>query len=150
VSTLYATTTGSRHTLSVDAKTGEVVVYKPNLGGSGVTLSESNQKELAFDLLSKFYDLQFYPGDGDERRVNLRPKRKPVRTPEVGEYYRVPGEVGMEAPWCDSPIAKVVTANSPGYIHLETADGATTGWSDIRSLGEPLKVSVQTEWVEDK
>lgn len=144
----------SRHTesgnkLSYRSEDGELAVTDRLGNGRYVILSERDRRELALRWLGETHDIHYGPVElrGSARRITLTEKPKPVRTPEVGEFYRIPGRPDMVEPWCDSPIVKVVEAKSPGYIHLETLGGDRTGWSDIRTLGDPLTVAVQTEWV---
>jgi len=132
---------------SYRAKDSRLAVTDKAGNGRYVILSERDKRELALTWLGETHDLRFYPGPNGTRRIDAVMKQKPVRIPHVGDFYRVPGQPGMAEPWCNSPVARVKTANSPGYITLETLSGEQTGWSNIRALGEPLKVAVQTEWV---
>lgn len=132
---------------SYRAKDSRLAITDHAGNGRYVILSERDKRELALTWLGETHDLRFYPGPNGTRRIDAVVKQKPVRKPEVGEFYRIPGRPDMAAPWRDSPIAKVVKADSPAYITLETLGGDQTGWSNARLLGEPLKVAVQTEWV---
>lgn len=129
------------------AKDSRLAITDHKGTGRYVILSERDKRELALTWLAETHDLRFYLGPNGSRRIDAVLKQKPVRQPQVGEFYRVPGRPDMAAPWRDSPIAKVVKSCNPSYIHLETLGGERTGWEDIRALGEPLKVAVQTEWV---
>jgi hypothetical protein len=135
----------SGNKLSYRASDGRFAVTDKGGNGRYAILSEYDRRELALILLGESHDLNYIPGPDGLRHIVA--KQKQVGKPEVGEFYRIPGEDGMAEPWCDSPVAKVVTANSPGYVVLETLSGDQTGWSDMRALGEPLDVKVQTEWV---
>lgn len=138
----------SGNELSYRAEDGRVAVTDKYGNGRYVILSERDRRELALTWLGETHDIHYSPDSrGGGRRIALTPKLKPVRAPQVGDFYRIPGEPDMAEPWSGSPIVKVVQATSPGYIWLETLAGDQTGWSDMRALGEPLKVAVQTEWV---
>jgi hypothetical protein len=133
--------------LSYRAKDGRVAVTDRSGNGRYVILSERDRRELALTWLGETHDLRFYPGPNGTRRIDAVMKQKPVRTPHVGDFYRIPGQPDMAEPWRDSPVARVTKVLSKNYIYLQTVGGEETGWSDIRALGEPLKVAVQTEWV---
>lgn len=146
MTTFYSVTDAAATKLRTSSTPGHIAVTDLYGNGQYVELSSVDRRELALELLSVDYDLRFYPGPNDSRRIDAVLKQKPVRTPHVGEFYRIPGKPGMAKPWCDSPVAKVVTANSRSYITLEAVNGDQTGWSDIRALGDPLKVTVKSEW----
>lgn len=129
------------------AKDSRLAITDQYGNGRYVILSQRDKRELALTWLAETHDLRFYPGPNGSRRIDAVLKQKPVRKPEVGDFYRIPGKPGMAEPWRSSPIAKVTKAHSASYIILETLGGDETGWSDIKALGEPLKVAVQTEWV---
>jgi hypothetical protein len=141
----HLTETGNK--LSYRPSDGRVAVTDQSGNGRYVILSERDRRELALTWLGETHDLRFYPGPNGTRRIDAVLKQKPLPEVKVGQYYRIPGEPSMAEPWRNSPIAKVVTANSQAYIELETVGGDRTGWSNIRALGDPLTVQVQTEWV---
>lgn len=125
---------------------GNLTIQK-GFNGFYIDLDKRQRRELALSILAEDYDLRFYPGPRQTRRIDMVEKLPPLPVIKVGEYYRFPGEADMAEPWRYSPVAKVVKADSPQYIVLETISGEQTGWGDVRALGEPLKVTEQVEWV---
>jgi hypothetical protein len=148
--TVYESTqNGTKLETGLD-RDGHMSIVNGKGSGFYVNLSEQDRRELALELLAESHDLRFYPGPNGTRRIDAVLKEKPLPEPKVGEFYRLPGEPDMADPWRNSPVVRVKYVHGLSYVTLETVDGKVTGWSNIRALGEPLKVTEHAIWVAEE
>jgi hypothetical protein len=118
--------------------------------GHFVVLSERDRRELAFDLLKGQFTVDFDGEDGEITLTPVKPKPVPIK---VGQFYRVKSQVGMDPAFAGNPIVRVVKACGQAYFHVETADGAKSGWhaqrdGTIEGLEGPIEVEAKVTWLE--
>jgi hypothetical protein len=133
--------------LTVGPGANHLAITDDRGNGRYVDLSNQDTEALVIELLAKRFHAEVSTTGDGWTTLKFTERRPAAPEPKEGEYYRVKGDPGMIEPWCDSPVAKVTKVSGKNYIHLETADGAVTGWSNMRRLEGPLNVSVKTEWI---
>jgi hypothetical protein len=119
-----------------------VIQDQTTLRLQGATLSKSDARELALELLGDQFDIEYEP-DGDERKVVLTEKS----TVEVGQFYMVHSTSEMMVQWQNNPLARVVSIEGDHGFTLETEAGDKCLWYR-ENIGEELEgpIKVESRW----
>lgn len=114
-----------------------IIIRKGNTGYY-VKLDAKQRRELGFELLQEFYEVE---DDYDPNKLAdvlmLTPKR---RKPEIGQYYRVISSDSMTDRWQGNPVVRVVNTGrySDSSFYVEQPDGTGSQWYMDESLEGPF------------